>query len=130
MFLKFKVIALVASVLVFLSGTLPLVNPVYAANPSELDSKICSLAFTGSNPEGQGDRNLPRFNVVDIPDQAVWHGSSCQFLLHWDEAADASFDATASPQPIGALTLEPSSPPDWRFNYTRIHRINAHSRYL
>ena len=118
MFFKSKVTVLAVLILVFLAGTLPLANPVYSVGPSELDSKFYSLAFQDFAPEAPGDGNLTRFNMGSIPPQTVWHDSSCEFLLHWDETTSTSFNASADPQPTGDLTLEPSSPSDWHFGYT------------
>jgi len=114
---KVKVIALVISVLVLLTGIPPLMIPTYAAIPSELASKVDSPASQGFALNAQRGGNLPRFNIGGVPNQAVWNSSSCEFLIHWDEAPHVFFNATTDPQPIGDMILEPSSPPDWHFIY-------------
>lgn len=61
---------------------------------------------------------LPRFNVNEIPTQTVWHDVLCEFLVHWEDNAGASFDVVADPEPVGHYELVYDSATDVRFKYT------------
>ena len=79
----------------------------------------CALALVvagGLGLRAQTDAP-PRYELGNVPDQTVWSGSSRTFLVYSPGGANALLTVAASPQPRGALTLEPFQDSDWLFRF-------------
>jgi len=65
----------------------------------------------------EGMRRL--FNIDEIPELSVWHGSQCEFLVDWMDNPAADFSFTAEPSPEGKMQLERSPGEDnsWCYRY-------------
>jgi len=55
------------------------------------------------------------FNISEIPPQTIWHGQTVKFWIRSELGPHAIFRATANPQPLGVLSLNPSTQ---LFSYT------------